>query len=39
MDFLLSLSIKGKEKLATVKSQNKSVTYADQVCGEEDVSG
>lgn len=37
MDFLLSLSAKAKEKLATVKAQNKSVTYTDQVLSEEDA--
>ncbi len=38
MDFLLSLSAKAKEKLATVKAQNKSVMYQEQVLNEEDVS-
>lgn len=38
MDFLLSLSPKAKEKLATIKAPNKSVNYADQVLNEEDVS-
>lgn len=38
MDFLLSLSPKAKEKLATVTKTNSSVTYEKQVLGEEDVS-
>lgn len=37
MDFLLSLSAKAKEKLATVKAQNKSVTYADQLLSEDNT--
>ncbi|KAM7197852.1 THO complex subunit 1 [Rhypophila sp. PSN 637] len=37
MDFLLSLSAKAKEKLATIKTPNKSVTYADQLLSEEDT--
>jgi hypothetical protein len=41
MDFLLSLSIKAKEKLAKAslpQNANKSVMYADQILSEEDVS-
>lgn len=38
MDFLLSLSPKAKEKLATMTKTNLSVTYEKQVLGEEDVS-
>ena len=41
MDFLLSLSAKAKDKLAKAKlpeNTNKSVIYADQVLGEDDVS-
>ncbi len=41
MDFLLSLSIKAKEKLAKAslpQNANKSVMYADQMLSEEDVS-
>jgi THO complex subunit 1 len=37
MDFLLSLSPKAKEKLASVKAPNKSVTYSDQQLSEEDT--
>jgi THO complex subunit 1 len=37
MAFLLSLSPKAKEKLATVKAPNKSVTYSDQQLSEEDT--
>ena len=38
MDFLLSLTSKAKEKLATIKSQqNKSVMYMDQLLSDEDV--
>lgn len=37
MEFLLSLSPKAKEKLATVKAPNKSVTYSDQQLSEEDT--
>jgi len=42
MDFLLSLSAKAKEKLSKASlpdNPNKSVMYADQLLGEEDVSG
>ena len=40
MDFLLSLSMKAKEKLAKSMPENfnKSVVYADQSLSEEDVS-
>lgn len=41
MDFLLSLSTKAKEKLAKAKlpdNLHKSVMYADQALGEDDVS-
>jgi hypothetical protein len=40
MDFLLSLSVKAKEKLAKFMPdvQNKSVMYTDQTMSEEDVS-
>jgi hypothetical protein len=41
MDFLLSLSIKAKEKLGKAslpQNANKSVMYADQTLSEEDVS-
>lgn len=38
LEFLLSLSAKAKEKLATIKTQNKSVMYMDQTLSEEDVS-
>ena len=41
MDFLLSLSLKAKEKLAKAslpQNANKSVMYADQILSEEDVS-
>jgi THO complex subunit 1 len=37
VDFLLSLSPKAKEKLATAATQNKSVAYQDQSLTEEDV--
>jgi THO complex subunit 1 len=37
MEFLLSLSAKGKEKMATSTGQNKSVMYSDQKLGEEDA--
>ncbi|KAL2132487.1 hypothetical protein VTI74DRAFT_3730 [Chaetomium olivicolor] len=37
MEFLLSLSPKAKEKLASIKAPNKSVTYSDQVLSEEDT--
>ncbi|KAK5653133.1 hypothetical protein OQA88_9232 [Cercophora sp. LCS_1] len=37
MDFLISLSPKAKEKLSTVKVQNKSVSYSDIVLSEEDT--
>lgn len=37
MDFLLSLSPKAKEKLNTAKTQQKSVTYSDQVLSEADT--
>jgi THO complex subunit 1 len=37
MEFLLSLSPKAKEKLAAVKTPNKSVTYSDQQLSEEDT--
>ncbi|KAL2264027.1 hypothetical protein VTK26DRAFT_3331 [Humicola hyalothermophila] len=37
MEFLLSLSPKAKEKLASVKAPNKSVTYSDQQLSEEDT--
>ncbi|KAL2181999.1 THO complex subunit 1 transcription elongation factor-domain-containing protein [Thermothelomyces heterothallicus CBS 202.75] len=37
LDFLLSLSPKAKEKLASVKTPNKSVTYSDQQLSEEDT--
>lgn len=37
MDFLLALSPKAKEKLASVKAPNKSVTYSDQQLSEEDT--
>ncbi|KAK4124004.1 hypothetical protein N657DRAFT_645619 [Parathielavia appendiculata] len=37
MEFLLSLSPKAKEKLASVKNPNKSVTYSDQQLSEEDT--
>ncbi|KAJ4292139.1 hypothetical protein N0V88_005766 [Collariella sp. IMI 366227] len=37
MEFLLSLSPKSKEKLATVKAPNKSVTYSDQILSEDDT--
>jgi THO complex subunit 1 len=37
VDFLLSLSAQGKEKLATVNASNKSVLYTDQL-SPEDVS-
>jgi hypothetical protein len=41
MDFLLSLSVKAKEKLSKATlppNANKSVMYADQTLSEEDVS-
>jgi THO complex subunit 1 len=41
MDFLLSLSVKAKEKLAKAslpQNANKSVMYADQTLSEADVS-
>ena len=41
VDFLLSLSVKAKEKLAKAtlpENPNKSVMYADQTLSEEDVS-
>jgi hypothetical protein len=41
MDFLLSLSVKAKEKLSKAslpQNANKSVMYADQTLSEEDVS-
>jgi THO complex subunit 1 len=41
MDFLLSLSVKAKEKLSKAslpQNANKSVMYADQLLSEEDVS-
>ena len=41
MDFLLSLSVKAKEKLSKAKlpdNINKSVLYADQALSEDDVS-
>lgn len=38
MDFLVSLSPKAKEKLTSLKAQNKSVMYQEQVLSEEDVS-
>lgn len=41
LDFLLSLSIQAKERLAKAPlptNPNKSVMYADQVLGEDDVS-
>jgi THO complex subunit 1 len=38
MDFLLSLSVKAKEKLISIPQQNKSVVYQDHVLSEEDVS-
>lgn len=37
MDFLLSLSPKAKEKLASVQVLNKSVAYMDQVLSEDDT--
>jgi THO complex subunit 1 len=37
MEFLLGLSLKAKEKLASVKAPNKSVTYTDQQLSEEDT--
>lgn len=37
LDFLLSLSPKAKEKLATITAQNKSVVYSEHVISEEDV--
>ncbi len=37
MEFLLSLSAKAKEKLATTNTQNKSVMYSDYVLNEEDT--
>jgi THO complex subunit 1 len=37
MEFLLSLSPKAKEKIASVKTPNKSVTYSDQVLSEDDT--
>ncbi|KAG7140203.1 hypothetical protein HYQ45_002905 [Verticillium longisporum] len=37
LEFLLSLSAKAKEKLATIKTQNKSVMYMDQTLSEEDT--
>ncbi|KAL2195491.1 THO complex subunit 1 transcription elongation factor-domain-containing protein [Corynascus similis CBS 632.67] len=37
LDFLLSLSPKAKEKLASVKTPNKSVTYSDLQLSEEDT--
>lgn len=37
MDFLISLSPKSKEKLSTVKVQNKSVSYSDITLSEEDT--
>jgi THO complex subunit 1 len=37
MDFLLSLTSKAREKLSTLKLQNKSVTYMDQTLSEDDV--
>jgi THO complex subunit 1 len=37
MEFLLSLSPKAKEKLASVKAPNKSVTYSDQQLSDEDT--
>jgi THO complex subunit 1 len=38
MDFLLSLTIKAKEKLSTIKVPNKSVTYMEQQLSEDNVS-
>ncbi|KAM0274436.1 hypothetical protein ACHAQH_007844 [Verticillium albo-atrum] len=37
LEFLLSLSAKTKEKLATIKTQNKSVMYLDQTLSEDDT--
>ncbi|KAL2752604.1 hypothetical protein ACRALDRAFT_2112212 [Sodiomyces alcalophilus JCM 7366] len=37
IEFLLSLSPKAKEKLASIKTPNKSVMYLDQVLSDEDV--
>ncbi|VBB87122.1 Putative protein of unknown function [Podospora comata] len=37
MEFLLALSPKAKEKLATVKVPNKSVTYSEKTLSEEDI--
>ncbi|KAM0334027.1 hypothetical protein ACHAQA_001047 [Verticillium albo-atrum] len=37
LEFLLSLSAKAKEKIASVKTQNKSVMYLDQTLSEEDT--
>lgn len=37
MEFLLSLSPKAKEKLATANAPNKSVTYSDQTLSKEDA--
>jgi hypothetical protein len=38
MDFLLSLSPKAKDKLASTTKLNNSVMYQEHVLGEEDVS-
>lgn len=37
MEFLLSLSPKGKEKIASIKAPNKSVSHSDQQLSEEDT--
>lgn len=37
MEFLLSLSPKGKEKISSIKAPNKSVSYSDQQLSEEDT--
>jgi hypothetical protein len=37
MDFLLALSSKAKEKLSSIKAQNKSVMYQEQTLSDEDV--
>jgi THO complex subunit 1 len=37
LEFLLSLSLKAKEKLASIKTPNKSVVYTDQILSEEDT--
>ncbi|KAK4176219.1 THO complex subunit 1 transcription elongation factor-domain-containing protein [Triangularia setosa] len=37
MEFLLALSPKAKEKLATVKVPNKSVTYSEKTLSEDDI--